>query len=265
MSPAPYPAPNAQSGFAPRAVALREAGPLLRAAAAVVLFSPARLVGLYLAVYLPVQLISGTAVAAMPVRAILASIGFAGYFYALEAACRGRPPGLGDLGAVLRLPGDRLVLLGLAGLLSVFAVWASWWLDLGTTQIRLLLTAPLAVAGDPAHAADAVMTVSNPPLAQMIEAVTVENLIDVPLLFLQPLCVLRSWSATRTLSANLLASLANWRWGLVLAGVLGAVGLALYAWQPHDAAGTFLLLVADVAVGIVSNAFILVLMHRALD
>jgi hypothetical protein len=264
MSPAPLPAPPAVSGFAPRAVGFQEAGSLLRETWKLVFLSPGRLIGLYLAIYLPVQLVSGMALVVMPLRSALVSIGFAGYYLALEAAYRGRPPGLSDLAGLVRMPRGLWALLALAGLFSVLAVWGLWWLDMGTAQLRELLTAPLAAAADPARAAEAVMTVSNPPLAQKIEAVAMENLIDIPLLFLQPLCVLRSWSATRTLSANLIASLANWRWALVLAVALGAAGFALYDWQPQGLGSTFLLLAADVAIGIVSNAFTLVLMHRAL-
>jgi hypothetical protein len=258
-------------GFAPRPVPWRSGGQLLRESAAILAAAPGRLVGMYLLVYLPVQLLSGTAYLAMPLRGILASVAFAGYFCALETARRGNVPGLLDMARPWRLPPDKLILLGLAGLVPVLLVWLAWWIDLGGPALDKLLTAPLAeaatdraaqVAGEPLTA---FLSVSNPALAQRIEAVTIENILDIPLLLLQPLCVLHTWSATRTLSANLLASLANWRWGLCLAVVLAPIGLALYSFHPDSLAGNLLLLVTDVGLGIYLSAFTLVLMHHSLD
>jgi hypothetical protein len=241
---------------------MREAVALLGAA-------PARLIGFYLLIYLPVQLLSGTAYLAMPLRGILASIGFAGYFCALEAVHRGQVPKLLDMARAWRLPGDKLLLLAMAGLGPVLLVWLVWWLDLGTQLLDQLLSAPLAGSAEGAapsgEALGALLSVSDPALAQKVEAVVIENLLDIPLLLLQPLCVLHFWSATRTLSANLLASLANWRWGLLLAVVLTPVGLALYSLHPQSVAGNLLLLTVDVALGIYLSALTLVLMHHSLD
>ncbi len=253
--------------FAPHPVAVRGIGQLLGETRSLLAVAPGRLLGLYLLVYLPVQLLSGTAYLAMPLRAIVASIGFAGYYCALEAARLGRMPGLRDMAAPWRLPPDKLVLLGLAGLVPVLLVWLVWWLDLGSLELDRLLTAPLADAAadstrDPLSAG---LTVSDPALVQKIEAVAVENLLDIPLLLLQPLCVLYAWSATRTFSANLLVSLTNWRWGLLLAVLLTPAGLILYSWHPQGLLQNLVLLSTDIVFGIVPSAFSLVLMHHSLD
>lgn len=266
MQPAPLGMPARTGGFAPRPVPLRQAGRVLQESAALVAAWPGRLVGLYLLIYLPVQLFSGSAYLAMPLRAVLASIGFAGIFGALEAIRGGRAPGLRDMAQAWQLPRDKLVLLGLAGLVPVLLVWLVWWLHLGSARLDALLTAPVAVAPEPSQdAAAGAMGVGNPPLGLKIETVAVDGLLSIPLLLLQPLCVLYSWNASRTFSANLLASLANWRWGLILAVVLFPLGLALYSYQPQGLLESLLLLLADVATGIYLSAMCLVLMHRTLD
>jgi len=256
-------------GFAPRPVEWRSAGVLLRESNALLAAAPARLVGMYLLIYLPIQLLSGTAYLAMPLRGILASIAFAGYFCALEAARRGQAPALLDIVRPWRLPRDKLLLLALAGLVPVLLVWLAWWMDLGSLALDKLLAAPLAGAEGAAAAGgeplSALVSVSNPALAQRIEAVAIENLVDIPLLLLQPLCVLHFWSGTRTFSANLLASLVNWRWGLLLAVLLTPIGVGLYSFQPDGLAGILLLLLTDVGIGIYVSAFTLVLMHHSLD
>ena len=267
MSPAPDATPGRDSSFAPRPVAFQLGGQLLRETSAILAAAPGRLLGLYLLIYLPVQLLSGPAYLAMPLRASLASVGFAGFYCALEAARLGRAPGLRDLAGPWRLPRDKLVLLCLGGLVPVLLVWLAWWIDLGSLELGKLLANSLADGGaDSARDnLSTVASVSNPALGQKIEAVLIENLADIPLLLLQPMCVLFSWSATRTFSANLMVSLANWHWGLFLAAALTPIGLSLYSYHPGTLSGDLLLLIADVAVGIFLNAFCLVLLHHSLD
>ncbi len=257
--PAPLPARE----FAPRAVSVELTGRLAGEAAALLRAAPGRLLGLYLLASLAVQLLAGVAYLAMPLRAGLASLAFSGFFCALERVYRGQAPGLRDMGRPWQLPYDRIFLLVAVGVLQVLATWLVWWLDLGSTQLDRLLSVPLA--GAEGDTKDLVPSVSHPALAQMIEMIGVECVLNLPLLLLQPLCVLYDWSATRTLAANLLASLANWRWGVLMAIVGGPISLALYASHPDGLGPILLFLAVDAVSSMYLSAFTLVLLHHSLD
>jgi hypothetical protein len=266
MSPAPYPSPGSPRGFAPRAVPWGEAPALLAEAGRIVAAAPARLLGLYLLLFLPLQLLLGMAYLAMPLRGILASIGFAAYYGALEAARSGRPPGLADLGRALRLPADKLGLLVLAGLVPVLLIWLGWGLDLGPAALDQLLSAHMIAPADGGDAAAAAaVSAGEPALAQRIEEALIDNLAAIPLLLLQPMCTLYGWSATRTFSANLLASLANWRWGCLLAALLVPLELALFGVAAASDAEQLLVLGLSVVLGLFLSALTLALLHRSLD
>jgi len=255
---AALPVPRA---FAPRPVSIELTGRLARRSFAVLRAAPGRLLLLYLFVYLPLLLLlTDAAYLAMPLRGVLASIGFAGFYGALQRAADGEAPGLREMVRPWLLPADRIVLLALAGLLPVLAIWLVWWFDLGSAGLDGLLSVPLGAAP-----ADAKAGPASPALAQLVEMIAVENLLNLPLLLLQPLCVLHDWSATRTLSANLLASLANWRWGVLLAMVAGPLALALNAAPLDNPAVLPLVLVADVGFGMFLSAFTLVLLQYTLD
>lgn len=257
--------PGRPSAFAPRAVPWSEAGAALREAADITLAYPWRLVGLYLLIYVPfLMFFGGVAYLAMPLRGIYESVFFAGYFCALEAARARRAPGLADLFGLWRLPHDKLLLLALAGLAPVVLTWLAWGLDLGWSDLDTLLRARLAPGAEAGEAA-AAFGPGHPALAQRIEAAAVENLLGIPLLLLQPLCVLYAWSASRSLSANLLASLRNWRWGCLLGVIFLPLGVALNAYEPQSAVEELGLLALAVVLSVYLSAFTLVLMHRTLD
>ncbi|HXY22413.1 MAG TPA: hypothetical protein VEI29_06995, partial [Burkholderiaceae bacterium] len=99
---------------------------------------------------------------------------------------------------------------------------------------------------------------------QQLEFVVVFNLVGMPLIFIQPLCVLYTWSATRTLSANLLAWIANWRWALVITLLLIPIAIGLDSFDPSSAPEIVLSLLSEVAVEIGLSAFTLVLLQRSL-
>jgi len=237
--------------FAPRPVGLDQFPSLLRDAAALLRAAPGRLCGFFLLVFVPIQLLSGVPYIAMPLRETLASIGFAGFFVALEVARQGRRPTLLDMAYSWRLPADKLILLVASGLVPLLAVLLVWWLDIGGAELDAYLSGR-APEG-------------SLPVRQQLEFVLVFNLVGMPLLFIQPLCALCSWSATRTLSADLLAWAANWRWALLVTLVLVPVAIGLESFDPASALEVVLSLLSEVAVEIGLSAFTLVLLQRSLQ
>jgi hypothetical protein len=237
-------------GFAPRPVRAGEFVALLQEAAALVGAAPGRLCGLFLLVFLPVQLLSVVPYAAMPLRFSIAAVGLAGYYSALEAVRAGRPATIMDMLLPWRLPADKVILLVASGLLPLLAVLLVWWFDLGWDAVDAFLGGRVPADGF--------------PMRQEFEFVLVINLVGTPLLFVQPLCVLYSWSASRSLSANLLAFVANWRWALALALISIPIAIGLDAFDPKSIPEILLSLMADVAVEMALGVFTLVLLQRSL-
>ena len=242
--------PGMPRRFAPRIVAADEFVSMVQEAAMLIGAAPSRLCGLFLLVFVPLQLLGLVPYAAMPLRFSIGAVGLAGYFGILEAVRTGRPATLADMLAPWRLPADKIVLLAVSGLVPLLAVILVWWLDLGWPSVDSFL------AG--ADAADALS------MRQEFEFMLVGNLVGVPLTFLQPLCVLHDWSASRCLSANLLAVAANWRWALALAVISIPIGIGLDAVDQKNALEMLLSLLANIAVAMGLGAFTLVLLQRSL-
>jgi len=247
LPPAPWGTPRR---FAPRPVALDQFPALLRDTIALIGGAPARLCALFLLVFVPVQILPNVPYVGMALREALASIGFAGFFVALESVREGRRATVLDMVQPWRLPGDKVILLAASGLVPLLAVLFAWWLDVGGTELDTLLSG---------RAPEAIL-----PARQQLEFVVVFNLVGMPLLFVQPLCVLYPWSATRTLSANLLAWFANWRWALLITALLIPVAIGLDSFDPASAAEIVLSLISEVGVEIALSAFTLVLLQRSL-
>jgi len=241
----------ARRGFAPRAVGLDQFLSLVQESTTLLGAAPLRLCGLFLLVYLPVQLIPGMPYMAMPLRAALGSIGLAGFFLALEAARVGRTPTLPDMLSGFRLPAGKLALLAAAGIVPLLCVLAVWRADLGWGEFDIILSG--RIPGQ------------MPAERQQVQFVLVYNLLSMPLLFLQPLCVVFAWTATRTLSGSLLVWLANWRWALLLTLALIPISFGIDEFDTTSGAQVFLALAGEVAVEVVLSAFTLVLLARALD
>jgi hypothetical protein len=236
--------------FAPRAVGVEELRSLLQETVTLLSAAPARLCGLFLLVYLPVQLLSGIPYAAKPLRLAIASIGLTGYFVALEAVRSGRVPGLLNMLVPWRLSAEKLILLAVSGLLPLLCVLLVWWLDLGWDTVDNFLSGPPPADGI--------------SLRQQMEFELAFNISAIPLLFIQPLCVLYTWSASRSLSANLLAVAANWRWALALALIAIPIDLGLSAFDEGSVPEVLLSLLADVAIEMAIGAFTFVLLQRSL-
>lgn len=242
--------PGGTGRFAPHAIGLEQFVPLLRETGTLIGTAPSRLCALFLLVLVPLILLDLIPYAAKPLSAMLASIGFAGFFAALESARRGGVPSIADMMQAWRLPADKIVLLAVAGLLPLLCVLLAWWADAGWPQVELILNPP----PEGEQIADRLAT----------EESVVANLVEIPFFFLQPLCVLFPWSGSRTFAANLLAGVANWRWVLMLSLTSILIELALHALHPHDPAERLFSLFAAVAVDILQNAFTLVLLQRSL-
>jgi len=223
----------------------------MRESAALLGAAPARLTALFLLVFVPVQLLPNVPYIGMALREALASIGFAGFFVALASARQARRPTILDIAQAWRLPGDKLLLLVASGLVPLLFVLLVWWLDLGGAQLDALLSG---------RGPEGVL-----PERQQLEFVVIFNLVGMPLLFVQPLCVLYAWSATRTLSANLLAWHANWRWALVIALVLIPIAIGLDSFDPGSISEILLSLISEVVVEIALSAFTLVLLEHSLQ
>jgi len=250
VSPLPPPGTAGVRRFAPRPVALEKLPELARDTAALLGAAPLRLCGLFLLVFMAVQLMPSIPYLSMPLRSVIATVGFSGFFIALEAVRQGQPPTILDMAQAWRLPPDKLVLLVVSGLVPLFLVLLVWWSDIGGQAVAAVL------AGNPAPGV--------PGERQQLEFIVIYNLVDIPLLFLQPLCVLFPWTASRTLSANLLAVLANWRWALLLGLISIPVAILLESFDPNSTVEVLLALGGEVLVEILLCAFTLVLLHRSL-
>ncbi len=250
MTSVPPDLPGTPRRFAPRPVGLDEFGSLLHETASLLGAAPGRLCGLFLLVYLPLLLLTGIPYASKPLRLAIAAIGLTGFYVALDAVRAGRVPGLPNMLVPWRLPADKLVLLVASGLLPLLCVLLVWWFDLGWETVDTFLGGPPPADGMGAR--------------QQFEFELAFNLSAMPLLFIQPLCVLYAWSASRSLAANLLAVAANWRWALVLALVSIPIDIGLGAFDPGSLPEMVLSLLADVAVEVGMAAFTFVLLQRSL-
>jgi hypothetical protein len=252
LTPLSAPLPPPPRRFAPQPVGLEEFASMVRETAALLGVAPGRLCGLFLMVFLPVQLVSALpfSYAVMPLRFAIAAVGLAGYYAVLESLRNGRPASVSDMLLPWRLAPDKVVLLVASGLVPLLAVLLAWWFDLGWDVADAFLSGQVPSEGL--------------PVRQEIEFVLVLNLVGTPLLFVQPLCVLYAWTGTRTLAANLLAFAANWRWALILTLVSIPIAIGLDAFDPKTVPEILLSLAADVAVEMGLGAFTFVLLQRSL-
>jgi hypothetical protein len=248
---------GASPRFAPRRVPLSGAGSLARETLALMGRAPARLAALALLLgvldFFPA--LAFHAFPGMLAGAVFSTILYTGYFRALEGADRGRLPGIKDLGSVFLLPPPKYLLLAICGAIPFLFVLLAWWLDWG----------PAAMADWAALPADPATPPAAMPERERVLRALVEGLAACPFFFLQPLVILRDWTASRTLSGTLIAAAANWRWVLLASVALEAAALALDLLAgAHDAALSLIVLLALVLIGALMNAFTYVLLQRSL-
>ncbi len=246
-APTPSGAPRR---FAPRPVPLEEFPALVSATGTLLAAAPGRLCVLFLLVFLPIQFIPNLPYVAMPLRATLAAVGFAGFYAALESARMGRPATFVDMLLPWRLAPDKLLVLAASGLVPLALALLAWWADIGGDELDRLLVGGAADGG--------------PGVRQQVEFVVVINLAAMPVIFLQPLAVLFHWSGSRTIAATLIAWLANWRWALILTLVSIPIAIGLDSFDSSDALEILMSLVSEIAVEIALSAFTLVLLQRSL-
>ena len=244
--------------FAPQSVPLRQWPVVLREAVDLVAAAPWRLLGLYLLVYLPIQLIDGVAYMAMPVRAAAMTLGFSGLFVAMDRVRAGAKPGLRDMFAPWQLPWNKIGLLTLSGALGAMLIWTIWLADLGSAQLAQILARAFSETGAPVPSA------ADPGLGLRLEAAVVDNLVAIPLLVLQPICVRYSWSAGRSLAATLVLGMRNAAWGLAFAAVLIPATMAMYVFPVDNLIDVFLLIGMDLVLGLITSAVCLVVLDRSL-
>ncbi len=249
MNPA-APPPGGSRRFAPRTVALAEFSALVHDSSTLLAAAPARLLGLFLLIFLPTQLVAAWPYAGVALRFGAGQVAFCGFFAALAAVRAGRQATLGDLVRPWQLPADKIVLLVASGLVPLLCGLLVWWADLGWSSVDAFLGGEAPAAGY--------------SVRQDVEFAAVLYLASAPLYFLQPLSVLHAWSATRSLSASLLSFAANWRWVLALTGFAILVDLGLNTVDTGDFAQTLLAMLIVVAVQMVVGAFTLVLLQRSL-
>jgi hypothetical protein len=223
----------------------------MRETAALLGASFGRLLVLFLLFYLLVLFLQELPYVALPLTATLSAIGNAGFICALETTRQGRAPSILDMLYPWKLPTEKLVLLVLGGMLPILVGMLVWWLDLGADRFVTLLQTT-----DPAQI---------PSVGERIEFDLVIEVAATPLFFLAPFCVLYTWSASRTVSATVLAGLANWPWLVGYCAVSVGIDLGFIALDAtRDLALVPVGLAANIAVTMFSDAFTLVLMLRCL-
>ncbi len=236
--------------FDPRPVGLEQASSLLTESLALFRQAPSRLTGLFLLVFFPIQLLPALPYFGMPLREALAAIGYAGIFVALEAVRVGRKASLPNMAVPWRLPPDKILLLVASGLVPLLGVLFVWWADWGGDALNAYLSGATPDVALPAR--------------QEVEFVVVSNLLGMPLLFVQPLAVLYSWSGSRTLAASLLVWAANWRWVGMLALGMIPVAIGLDSLEPQTVLDLVLTLAVAAAVELGVCVFTLTLLQRSL-
>jgi hypothetical protein len=189
--------------FRLRAVALGEAGQLLRQSIAPFNVAPLRLIGLFLLLWIPIVML----VFAQPIGPFLSAtasaVAFTAYTAALDAAARSEPPDFRHLGVVVRFDLEKLMLLMLTGLSPILTAVLVLYVVAGIQDTAQFLDDLSRADGHP-----------SPRLLAYFEAA--QYVAGMPFTFVAPVWALYRWSGSRSMAANLLACLVNWRWVLVL-------------------------------------------------
>jgi hypothetical protein len=193
--------------FPLRRISFREFGPLLRASIAPFRAAPLRLTGMFLLLWVPVEALMGVEGLGLFLKEAAAAVVFTGYTGALDAASRSDPPDFRHVGVVLRFGRDKTVLLVLSGLLPIafgaLVLCAVW--GLGDTSTFLN---------------DLSRSTGHPSPVMALDLRAADYVASMPFTFVSPVWALYRWSGSRSMAANLLACLVNWRWVLATTGFL---------------------------------------------
>jgi hypothetical protein len=236
--------------FPLRRVALREAGPLLRATIAPFRAYPLRLIGMFLLLWVPIEALAGLPTLGLFLKEIADAVAFTGYTLALDAATRSDPPDFRHLAVVLRFGRDKLILLALSGLLpilfAVLVLYGVWGLEATTGFLDELAR----MAGHPSS-------------AMVLDLRAAAYLASMPFTFVAPVWALYRWSGSRSMAANLLACLVNWRWVLATTGIQALAETLLDSLSTRGEGLALLSLVGVIALQMLSLSWTLALAQRS--
>ena len=221
--------------FPLRRVGFDETAQLVRESVAPFVAAPFRLTWMFFMLWVAVQALVLVPTLGQFLIEMAAAVAFTGYTAALDAAARSEPPDIRHLAIVARFDRDKLILLVLTGLLPVlFAVlvlYAVWGLQ------------------ETARFLDALGSPDGHPSARLVwHFQAAKYIASMPFTFAAPVWALYHWSGSRSMAANLLASLVNWRWVLVMTGFEALVSEGLVRLQ--DQGGDFLALSAVLGVAL---------------
>jgi hypothetical protein len=236
--------------FPLRQVAFGEAGQLLSASIAPFRAAPLRLTGLFLLVTILILVLASVQTLGPLLSNVAEALAFTGYTCALDAAARSEPPEFRHLGVVFRFEHDKLILLVISGLLpfliAVLSVYGVW----GMEDTAQFLAERSREKGHP-----------SPVMELAFRAV--EYLVDMPFTFVAPVWALYRWSGSRSMAANLLACVVNWRWVLALTG-FQALTDSLLDWMAGQSDELRLpVLVVAIALQMLSLSWTLALAQRS--
>jgi hypothetical protein len=244
-------APPGPGGFVVRRIRLNEAGALLREALAPLRASPALLAGWFGVVSLPIFLLLDRQISSLFLREAYAAVAYAGYTVALDAARRKEAPQWRHLAAVFGFGEGKLVLLIVSGIVpaavGLLTLYAGW----GGEATSRFLSATAQAQGPDERAMSLVRFAS-------------EMLADLPFTFVAPVCALYSWSGSRSMGANLLACVANWRWVLLTSAAFALAAQGLVALAERGPSAEILALSCELALEWFSLAWTLALARRTL-
>ena len=226
------PDPSLGWRFPVRRIPFGEAGELLRASIAPYRAAPLRLLGMFLLLWFPIVVVAYLDSAGPLLAEIAAGIAFTGYTAALDAAIRSETPEFKHLGVILRFDRGKWVLLILSSVvptLIAFLVLYGVWGYQATSEFLKEWSRP-----------------GGQPLPVMsLDLRTADYIAGMPFTFVLPVWALYRWSASRSMAANLLACLVNWRWVLAITG-FQALGDTVLIWLRGQ--GDDMVLVSDIGV-----------------
>jgi hypothetical protein len=236
--------------FPLRQVALSEAEPLLRETMAPLRAYPLRLIGLFLLLWLILWLVTYFQTAGVFFSDVVAAVAFTGYTAALDAASRSEPPDLRHIAVVFRFGSDKLILLLLSGvlplLLAVLVVYGAWGMQ---DTVQFLDEYSRADGGHP-----------SPHVMFYFRAA--EYIASMPFTFVSPVWALYRWSGSRSMAANLLACVVNWRWVLALTGFEALADNLLLGLQDQGGQLAVLSLLGGMATQLLSLSWTLAVAQR---
>jgi hypothetical protein len=236
--------------FPVRRIPFSEAGDLLRASIAPFRAAPLRLIGMFLLLWLPIVVLTLVDTVGPLLAEMAAAVAFTGYTAALDAATRSDRPDFRHLGIVLRFDRAKWILLLLSSVLPTligYLVLCGVW---GIQETSTFLAESSRPGGQPMP-------------VMVLDLRTAEYIANMPFTFVIPVWALYRWSASRSMAANFLACVVNWRWVLAIAGFQALADTLLI--RLHGLGDDLLLLsvIGGIALQMLELSFTLALAQRS--